>query len=112
LSEDKKIYYFLDGKYSESVRILSKEDIDKFVGSDSSYSRIRNDLINVGNPYWLASKNGTHYMWYVTEGGSVASDHVGAYGVRAMVTLKKNVETTGIDKDGNWILADSKNKDD
>lgn len=110
LNEEKKFDYFLDEKYSESVRTLTKEDIDKFTGSDSSYSRVRNDLINVGNPYWLASKNGSHYMWYVTEGGSVASDHVGTYGVRVMVTLKKNVKTTGLDKKGNWILAEDVNK--
>jgi len=111
LNEESNFDYFLDEKYSESVRILTKEDIDKFVGSDSSYARIRNDLINVGNPYWLASKNGTHYMWYVTEGGSIASDHVGTYGVRVVVTLKKNVKTTGVDKKGNWLLADDVKKD-
>lgn len=110
LNEEKKFDYFLDDKYSESVRMLSKEDIDKFISGDSSYSRLRNDLINVGNPYWLASKNGTHYMWYVTEGGSVASDHVGVYGVRVLITLKENVTTTGIDKHGNWILAEDVNK--
>ena len=111
LNEEKKFDYFLDDKYSESVRTLTKEDIDKFTGSDSSYSRVRNDLINVGNPYWLASKNGSHYMWYVTEGGSVASDHVGTYGVRVMVTLKENVKTTGLDRKGNWILSEDVNKE-
>jgi len=111
LDESKKFDYFKDEKYSESVRMLSKEDIDKFNGGDSSYYRISDDLISVGNPYWLATKNGTHYMWYVTEGGTVAVDHVGVYGVRVLVTLKKNTKTIGVDKEGNWILTAETKKD-
>ena len=97
--------YFLDNKYASSVNILSKEDIDKYYGSDSSYKRIENDLINVGIPYWLASKKGTSFMWYVTEGGTVATDQVGVYGVRVLVTLAPDVKTTGLTKDNEWILA-------
>lgn len=105
LNENNNYNYYLDNKYGESVNVLSKEDIDKFISGDSSYARIRDNLINVGEPYWLATKSGSYYMWYVTEGGSVAIDHVGAYGVRVLVKLKKNTKTTGIDKSGNWILA-------
>ena len=108
---DAKYDYFLDDKYSESVRILSKEDIDKWYKEDSSYKRIRDDIINVGNPYWLATKNGTHYMWYVTEGGTIAVDHVGVYGVRILVNLKRNVKTTGKNKAGVWTLAEELKKE-
>lgn len=102
---------FLDNKYGESVRVLSKEDIDKWYEEDSSYKRIRDDIINIGNPYWLATKNGTHYMWYVTEGGTVAVDHVGVYGVRILVSLKEKVKTTGKNKEDVWILAEEEKKE-
>ena len=62
-------------------------------------------MINVGIPYWLASKHGTNFMWYVTEGGMVATDQVGMYGVRVLVTLKSEVKTTGLTKDKEWKLA-------
>ena len=97
--------YYLDNKYVSSVRILSKEDIDKFNHEDSSYKKIENSLISVGIPYWLASKGGTNFMWYVTEGGMVATDQVGMYGVRVLVTLAKDVKTTGLTDDNKWILA-------
>lgn len=108
---DIKYDYFLDDKYSESVKILSKEDIDKWYNEDSSYKRIRDDIINIGNPYWLSTKNGTHYMCYVTEGGTIAVDHVGVYGVRMLVSLKENVKTTGKNKDGVWTLAEELKKE-
>lgn len=104
------LQHFLDNKFSETARILSKEDIDKFVGSDSSYARIDNDLIKVGIPYWLSTKNGSYNLWYVTEGGTIATDHVGAYGVRVLVTLKKNVQTTGINESGEWTLVNDVKK--
>lgn len=96
---------YLDNKYASSVRILSKEDIDKFNNEDSSYKKIENNLISVGIPYWLASKSGTNFMWYVTEGGMVATDQVGMYGVRVLVTLAKDVKTTGLNDNNEWILA-------
>lgn len=109
--ENIKFDFFLDNKFSEDVRILSKEDIDKFIDKDSSYNRIEDDLIAVGNPYWLATKNGSYYMWYVTEGGTVASDHVGSYGVRVLVTLKKNVKTVGQNDKKVWQLTEEIKKD-
>lgn len=96
---------YLDNKYASSVRILSKEDIDKYYGEDSSYKKIDNEIISVGIPYWLASKKGTNFMWYVTEGGTIAADQVGMYGVRVLITLGSDVKTTGLTKDNEWILA-------
>lgn len=96
---------YLDNKYASSVRILSKEDIDKYYGEDSSYKKIDNEIISVGIPYWLASKKGTNFMWYVTEGGTIATDQVGMYGVRVLITLGSDVKTTGLTKDNEWILA-------
>lgn len=96
---------YLDNKYASSVRILSKEDIDKYYGEDSSYKKIEDDIISVGIPYWLASKQGTNFMWYVTEGGTIASDQVGVYGVRVLVTLGSGVKTTGLTDNKEWILA-------
>lgn len=96
---------YLDNKYASSIRILSKEDIDKYYGEDSSYKKIEDDIISVGIPYWLASKKGTNFMWYVTEGGTVATDQVGMYGVRVLVTLGTNVKTTGLTDNKEWILA-------
>ena len=110
LDETNNYNGFLDDEFSESVKILSKEDIDKYTGTDSSYQRIRESLINVGIPYWLASKDKEYYMWYVTEGGTVATDHVGTYGVRVLITLKKNVKTTGFDKEGIWKLVNKTKK--
>ena len=103
--------YFIDEKFADSVKALSKEDIDSFSGEDSSYARITDNLINIGSPYWLASKNGTYYMWYVTEGGTVATDHVGMYGVRMVVTLKKDVKTEGQNNEKEWILNEDVKKD-
>lgn len=103
--------YFIDERFADSVKVLSKEDIDKFYEEDSSYKRITNDLISIGAPYWLASKSGTYYMWYVTEGGTVATDHVGMYGVRMMVTLKSDVKTEGQNKENEWILNEDVKKD-
>lgn len=96
---------YLDNKYASSIRILSKEDIDKYYGEDSSYKKIEDDIITVGIPYWLASKKGTNFMWYVTEGGTVATDQVGMYGVRVLVTLGDDVKTTGLTNNKEWILA-------
>jgi len=97
--------YYLDSDFASNVKILSKEDIDKFYNEDSSYKKINDDLINVGIPYWLATKKGTTFMWYVTEGGMVATDQVGMYGVRILVTLKEEVKTTGLTDNKEWILA-------
>lgn len=108
--ENMKYDYFLNKKFANEVKILSKDDIDKFNDEDSSYKRIRNDLINVGNPYWLASKSETYYMWYVTEGGTVAVDHVGTYGVRVLVTLKKDAKTTGQNSKNVWNLSEEVKK--
>lgn len=102
---------FVDEKFGDSARILSKEDIDKFYEEDASYKRINNKLIKVGNPYWLATKNGSYNLWYVTEGGTVAVNHVGNYGVRVLVTLKDNVMTTGKNKDKIWVLTEEVKKD-
>jgi len=96
---------YLDNKYASSIKILSKEDIDKYYGEDSGYKKIEDDIISVGIPYWLASKKGTNFMWYVTEGGTVATDQVGVYGVRILVTLGSNVKTTGLNGNKEWILA-------
>lgn len=96
---------YLDNKYASSVRILSKEDIDKYYGEDSSYKKIEDNMISVGIPYWLATKKGTNFMWYVTEGGTVATDQVGVYGVRVLVTLGTGVKTTGLTNNKEWILA-------
>jgi len=101
---------FLDNKFGESVRILSKEDVDKFIGNDTSYTKIDNNIIKVGIPYWLATKSGSYNLWYVTEGGTIATDRVGSYGVRVLVTLKKNVQTTGINKQGAWTLVNDVKK--
>ncbi len=103
--------YFLDSKFGDSVKILSKEDIDFYYKDDTSWKQIDDELINVGNPYWLATKNGSYYMWYVTEGGTVATDHVGAYGVRVLVTLKKDAKTYGQNDDGVWTLDEEIVKD-
>lgn len=108
--EDVNYDYFLDGKFATEAKVLSKDDIDKFNNDDSSYKRIRNDLINIGNPYWLASKSETYYMWYVTEGGTVAVDHVGTYGVRMLITLKKDVKTTGQNNKNVWNLSEEVKK--
>ena len=97
--------YYLDNKYASSIRILSKEDIDKYYGEDSSYKQIEDNIISVGIPYWLSSKKGTNFMWYVTEGGLVATDQVGMYGVRVLITLGSNVKTTGLNDNKEWILA-------
>ncbi len=97
--------YYLDNQFAESVKILSKEDIDSYYGSDTSYKKITDDLIKVGNPYWLASKNNTYNMWYVTEGGTVASNQVGVYGVRMLIKLKNTVKTIGQNDDQVWILT-------
>ena len=96
---------YLDNKYASSIRILSKEDIDKYYGEDSSYKKIEDDLISVEIPYWLATKKGTNFMWYVTEGGTVATDQVGMYGVRVLVTLGNDVKTTGLTNNKEWVLA-------
>lgn len=109
--ENTNFDYFLDEKFSKEVRILSKEDIDKFINEDASYKRINNELISVGNPYWLATKSGSYYMWYVTEGGTIAVDHVGSYGVRILITLKKNTKTIGQDKEKVWQLTEEVKKD-
>lgn len=101
---------YLDNKYASSIRILSKEDIDKYYGNDSSYKKIEEDIISVGVPYWLASKKGTNFMWYVTEGGLVATDQVGVYGVRVLVTLASNVKTTGLTDNKEWVLAIDENE--
>ena len=76
-----------------------------------SVKKITNDLIRVGAPYWLASKSGSYYMWYVTEGGTVATDHVGMYGVRMIVTLKQDVKTEGQNDKKEWILNEDVKKD-
>lgn len=104
--------YYLDDEFANGVKILSKEDIDKFYGEDSSYKKINKDLISVGIPYWLATKQGTNFMWYVTKGGMVATDQVGLYGVRVLVTLKKEVKTIGLTENKEWILAIEEEKKD
>lgn len=104
--------YYLDEKLADSVKVLSKEDIDKFYGEDTSYRKVNDDLISIGIPYWLATKRGTNFMWYVTEGGTVATDQVGMYGVRVLVTLKKNVKTTGLTNNKEWRLAIEEEKKD
>lgn len=104
--ENIKYDYFKNDKFANNVKILSKEDIDKFTESDASFKRISNDLIAIDNPYWLASKYETYYMWYVTEGGSLAVDHVGSYGVRVLVTLNKGVQTTGQNSKKAWTLQE------
>lgn len=104
--ENIKYDYFKNDKFANSVKILSKEDIDKFTESDASFKRISNDLIAIDNPYWLSSKYETYYMWYVTEGGTLALDHVGTYGVRVLVTLNKDVQTTGQNSKGVWTLEE------
>lgn len=109
--ENNSFDYFLDDKFSDNVRALSKEDVDNFYGEDSSYKRIRDDLIKVDNPYWLATKNGSYYMWYVTEGGTVAADHVGSYGIRVLVTLKEDTKTLGKNKNDEWRLNEEVKKD-
>lgn len=111
LDESIKYDYFLDEKFGESVRILSREDIDKFYGEDASFKRIDDDLIKVGNPYWLATKNGSYYLWYVTEGGTIAVNHVGSYGVRVLVTLKEGTMTSGQTKDKIWKLIKETKKE-
>lgn len=105
-NEDETVKHdeFLNPKYAEKVQILSKEDIDKFIGEDTSFKRLDNNLLKVGAPYWLASKYGSYYMWYATEGATIAVDHVGSYGVRVLVTLKKNVKTEGQNNENAWKL--------
>ncbi len=97
--------YYLDEEFASGVKMLSKEDIDKFYGEDSGYKKINDDLISVGIPYWLATKKGSTFMWYVTEGGMVATDQVGMYGVRILVTLNEDVKTTGLTDNKEWMLA-------
>lgn len=111
--EDEKnnFNYFLNDDFASSVSILSKDDIDEFNGNFSGYKRLENDLIKIGVPYWLATKSGSYYMWYVTEGGIVATDHVGNYGVRILVTLKNNIKTTGQDKNKIWQLVKEEKKE-
>ncbi len=98
--------YYLDNKFGESVKILSKEDLDKYYNDDTSYKKIDDTIVNVGNPYWLATKNGSYYLWYVSESGMVAVDHVGEYGVRILVTLKKDVKTDGQNEKNIWQLTE------
>lgn len=109
--ENMQFDYFIDERFADSATVLSKEEIDKFYEEDSSYKKITNDLIRVGAPYWLASKSGSYYMWYVTEGGTVATDHVGMYGVRMIVTLKQDVKTEGQNDKKEWILNEDVKKD-
>lgn len=103
--------YFLNEDFGSNVTILSKEDIDKFQGEDVSYKKVDDDLIDIGIPYWLSSKNGSYYLWYVTEGGTVAVDHVGEYGVRVLVTLKKDTKTAGKNKENVWTLYKESKKE-
>lgn len=105
-NEDETVKYdfFLNEKYAQKVQILSKEDIDAFIGEDTSFKRLDNDLLKIGTPYWLATKYETYYMWYATEGATIAVDHVGNYGVRLLVTLKKEVMTEGQDDKNVWKL--------
>lgn len=97
--------YYLDEEFASSVKILTKEDVDKFYNEDSSYKKIDSNLINIGIPYWLATKSGSNFLWYITEGGTVATDQVGVYGVRILVTLKEEVKTIGLTNNKEWILG-------
>jgi len=106
VSEDNNFDYYVNSSYATSSRIMSKDDLELFYGDDVAYKRISDTLVKIGSPYFLASKNGEYDMWYVTEGGSVATNKVGMYGVRVLVTLKEGVLTPGLNDNKEWILSD------
>lgn len=102
---------YVNDDYAISMTYLTKEMVDNFYGSSSSYKKIDNDLINIGQEYYLASSATSYNLWFVSKNGYIANYYVGLKGVRPVITLKANIKTTGKNKDNAWILEKVEEKD-
>lgn len=96
---------YVSEEYAVSMSYLTKDMVDKYIGEDSSYKTISDDLIEIGEEYFLASGATPYSLWYITENGYVANYHVGLKGVRVVITLKEEIRTTGKNKKGAWTLT-------
>lgn len=97
------------------VRAMTLTDIEKATGltsiGNATYltDSIYQNLFEVGAYYWLLSADSARNLWYVSNNGGAfkLSSVVKAFnelGIRPVVSLKANVETTGTDSNGVWQL--------
>jgi len=96
---------YVSEEYAVSMSYLTKDMVDKYMKEDVSYKTISDDLIKIGEEYFLASGVTPYSLWYVSENGYVANYHVGLKGVRVVVALKEEIRTTGKNKKGAWTLT-------
>lgn len=105
------------------VRAMTKDDVDKVVGTTTSTSTILgaakyNGLFYLGtwndtgtsrnnnSPwYWLASAYSSHHLWRVYNLGYLDNNNGCEYGVRPVVSLKSEVRASGQDAIGAWNIV-------
>ena len=94
---------------------MTLTDIEKATGltsiGNATYltDSIYQNVFEVGAYYWLLSADSARNLWYVSNNGGAfkLSSVVKAFnelGIRPVVSLKANVETTGTDSNGVWQL--------
>ena len=95
-------------KYTESVRSVTKEELEKVVKKTLTYGdgvSSAGSLLHNSTYYWLASASDVAYLWFVHGGaGDLYYSTNTAYGVRPVVSLKSSVTTSGRSVSGVWQL--------
>ena len=95
LFENNKVKYSDKKKYKDYFTILSVSDYIRALGTKS--------YLNNGSFSFLLESDGNANPIYLTEDGTVDSASIyDGYGIRVVMTLKKNIEITG----GNGTLDD------
>ncbi len=96
-------------EYTTFVRALDKEDIEDVIGRKVGRNNLlieRNDLLHLGEYYWLASAYNTNkYMWCVCSADPLFYDYGEEYGMRPVVYLKSNIQTNGRNANGAWKIC-------
>ena len=97
--------YLVKTKYTEDVLNASKvkEGKDKYESyvttlgiKDYSNADGKNSFINIGKSFWIIGHDKDNSNLYVDTDGSInTTTTYESYGVRAVITFKKNVEVTG-----------------
>ncbi len=97
--------YLVKTKYTEDILNASKvkEGKDKYESyvttlgiKDYSNADGKNSFINIGKSFWIIGHDKDNSNLYVDTDGSInTTTTYESYGVRAVITFKKNVEVTG-----------------